>query len=41
MKQFAVLHLSGCSGCEVSLINAEIAIESHLVTNSDHHDGSS
>ena len=23
MKRFAVLQLSGCSGCEVSLLNAE------------------
>lgn len=29
MKQFAVLQLSGCAGCEVSLLNAEAWIEQY------------
>ncbi|MBN1936060.1 MAG: hypothetical protein JW934_15430, partial [Anaerolineae bacterium] len=29
MKQFAVLQLSGCAGCEVSLLNAEAWVEQY------------
>ena len=32
MKQFAVLQLSGCAGCEVSLLNADAWVsQSELV----------
>ncbi len=29
MKQFAVLQLSGCAGCEVSLLNADAWIDQY------------
>jgi F420-non-reducing hydrogenase small subunit len=32
MKQFAVLQLSGCAGCEVSLLNAEAWIDRYKLT---------
>jgi F420-non-reducing hydrogenase small subunit len=32
MKRFAVLQLSGCAGCEVSLLNADAWVESYQLT---------
>ncbi len=32
MKQFAVLQLSGCAGCEVSLLNAEAWVQEYQLT---------
>lgn len=32
MKQFAVLQLSGCAGCEVSLLNAEAWLDEYRLT---------
>lgn len=29
MKEFAVLQLSGCAGCEVALLNAEVWLDTH------------
>ena len=31
MKQFAVLQLSACSGCEVSLLNAEERVDKYKI----------